>query len=74
MPPCLKISQNTAEPLGSTISFGIASIIFIQFTVNILMVINLAPVVGITLPLISYGGSSPPEGTKEVLQRIARGV
>jgi rod shape determining protein RodA len=55
---CLKISQNTSEPLGSTISFGIASIIFIQFTVNILMAINLAPVVGIPLPFISYGGSS----------------
>ena len=55
---CLKISKNTSEPLGSTISFGIASIIFIQFTVNILMAINLAPVVGIPLPFISYGGSS----------------
>lgn len=55
---CLKISQNTADPLGSTITFGITSIIFIQFTVNILMAINLAPVVGIPLPFISYGGSS----------------
>ena len=55
---CLRISQNTADPLGSTITFGIASIIFIQFTVNILMAINLAPVVGIPLPFISYGGSS----------------
>jgi rod shape determining protein RodA len=55
---CLKISQNTADPLGSTITFGIASIMFIQFTVNILMAINLFPVVGIPLPFISYGGSS----------------
>jgi rod shape determining protein RodA len=55
---CLKISENTSDPLGSTITFGMASIIFIQFTVNILMAINLAPVVGIPLPFISYGGSS----------------
>ncbi|MGA3173897.1 MAG: rod shape-determining protein RodA [Syntrophorhabdales bacterium] len=55
---CLKISQNTKEPVGSTIAFGIASIIFVQFTINILMAINLAPVVGIPLPFISYGGSS----------------
>ncbi|OPY63489.1 MAG: Rod shape-determining protein RodA [Syntrophorhabdaceae bacterium PtaU1.Bin034] len=55
---CLKISQSTSDPLGSMITFGIASIIFIQFTVNILMAINLAPVVGIPLPFISYGGSS----------------
>lgn len=55
---CLKISMSTADMLGSTIAFGIASIIFVQFTVNILMAINLAPVVGIPLPFISYGGSS----------------
>ncbi len=55
---CLKISENTADELGSIITFGIASIFFIQFTVNILMAINLAPVVGIPLPFISYGGSS----------------
>ena len=55
---CLTISQNTSDDLGSILTFGIASIIFIQFTVNILMAINLAPVVGVPLPLISYGGSS----------------
>lgn len=55
---CLKISENTSDPLGSTVTFGIASIVFIQFTINILMAINLAPVVGIPLPFISYGGSS----------------
>jgi rod shape determining protein RodA len=36
----------------------VASLIFIQFTINILMAINLAPVVGIPLPFISYGGSA----------------
>ena len=55
---CLKISENTSDELGATITFGITSIVFIQFTVNILMAINLAPVVGIPLPFISYGGSS----------------
>ena len=55
---CLKISQSTSDQVGSLIAFGIASIIFIQFTINILMAINLAPVVGIPLPFISYGGSS----------------
>jgi rod shape determining protein RodA len=55
---CLKISQSTADDLGSILTFGIASVIFIQFTINIMMAINLAPVVGIPLPFISYGGSS----------------
>jgi rod shape determining protein RodA len=54
----LTISRNSADDLGSILAFGIASIIFVQFTVNILMAINLAPVVGVPLPLISYGGSS----------------
>jgi rod shape determining protein RodA len=35
-----------------------ASIIYLQFTINVLMAIHLAPVVGIPLPFISYGGSS----------------
>ncbi len=55
---CLKISESTSDRLGSMITFGMASILFLQFTINILMAINLAPVVGIPLPFISYGGSS----------------
>ena len=59
---CLKISQSTSDRLGSLITFGVASLIFVQFTVNILMAINLAPVVGIPLPFISYGGSALMSG------------
>jgi rod shape determining protein RodA len=55
---CLKISLNAGDELGSIMAFGMASIIYIQFTVNVLMAIHLAPVVGIPLPFISYGGSS----------------
>lgn len=40
------------------ISSGIAILIFIYVSVNILMTIGLAPVVGIPLPFYSYGGSS----------------
>ncbi|MBR9861143.1 rod shape-determining protein RodA [bacterium] len=38
--------------------FSVASIIFFHLTVNIGMTIGLMPVIGIPLPLISYGGSS----------------
>jgi rod shape determining protein RodA len=55
---CLRISQTANDELGSIIAFGIASIIYLQFTINVLMAIHLAPVVGIPLPFISYGGSS----------------
>ncbi len=38
--------------------YGVASIIFVHFMVNIGMTIGLFPVIGIPLPFISYGGSS----------------
>ena len=55
---CLKISLSAHDELGSIIAFGVATIIYLQFTINVLMAIHLAPVVGIPLPFISYGGSS----------------
>jgi len=55
---CLKISQEAHDDLGSIIAFGLTSIIFLQFTINVMMAIHIAPVVGIPLPFISYGGSS----------------
>ncbi|MGB1038940.1 MAG: FtsW/RodA/SpoVE family cell cycle protein, partial [Bacteroidia bacterium] len=38
--------------------FSLASIIFFHLLVNVGMTIGLMPVIGIPLPLISYGGSS----------------
>ena len=38
--------------------YGVASIIFFHFAINIGMTIGLVPVIGIPLPFISYGGSS----------------
>jgi len=51
-----------AERQRSTFSriygYGVASILFFHFAINIGMTIGLAPVVGIPLPFFSYGGSS----------------
>jgi len=51
-----------AERQRSTFSriygYGVASILFFHFAVNIAMTVGLAPVVGIPLPFFSYGGSS----------------
>ncbi len=51
-----------AERQRSTFSriygYGVASILFFHFLINIGMTIGLAPVIGIPLPFISYGGSS----------------
>jgi rod shape determining protein RodA len=43
---------------GVFITYMVAVMIAFQFIVNVLMTIGLFPIVGITLPLISYGGSS----------------
>ena len=39
-------------------AYGVASIFFVHFVVNIGMSIGLVPTIGIPLPLVSYGGSS----------------
>ncbi len=50
---------NTVEDLaGKYICYMSAGIISIQAFINIAMTVGFAPVVGITLPMISYGGSS----------------
>ncbi len=53
---------NLAERQRSTFcriyGYGVASVLFIHFAINIGMTIGLAPVIGIPLPFISYGGSS----------------
>lgn len=46
------------DPLISVFASGLALLIFLNMSVNILMVIGFAPVVGLPLPLFSYGGSS----------------
>ncbi len=55
---CLNIAQNTRDRFGAFLIFGITAMIFWQVLINVLMVLGLLPVVGIPLPLISYGGSS----------------
>ena len=39
-------------------AYSVAAIIFFHVSINICMTVGLAPVIGITLPLMSYGGSS----------------
>ena len=39
-------------------AYSVAAILFFHISINICMTIGLAPVIGITLPLLSYGGSS----------------
>jgi len=54
----LKISVSSPESFGSLIAVGITSMVGIQAVINLGVVTGSLPVTGITLPFISYGGSS----------------
>ncbi len=54
----LHIAYSSRERFGSLLAFGITAMLFLQIAINIFMVLGMLPVVGIPLPLISYGGSS----------------
>ncbi len=54
----LNVARRAKNRFGTLLAFGITAMIFWQAAINIGMVLGLLPVVGITLPLISYGGSS----------------
>lgn len=54
----LKVSQNTKDLFGSFLMIGIISMIGIQTLINLGVVVGLFPVTGVTLPLMSYGGTS----------------
>lgn len=55
---CIRISSHARDRFGAVVSMGVASILFWQVFINLGMVTGLLPVSGVTLPLISYGGSS----------------
>lgn len=54
----LEIAQRTSDDFGRLLAFGISAMLGLQVFVNIAMNMGLAPVVGLPLPLMSYGGSS----------------
>ena len=53
-----KIARHNKDAFGQLVTIGIVSILAMQVVINIGMVMGLLPVVGITLPLISYGRTS----------------
>ena len=54
----LVIAQQSAQPFGRLIAGSLSLVFFVYFFVNIAMVAGLLPVVGVPLPLVSYGGTS----------------
>ena len=53
-----KLSKACKDSFCSYLTFGFTSLIFVQVFINIAVVIGLIPVTGVTLPFVSYGGSS----------------
>ena len=55
---CLVSALQNKDRFASLLVVGIAATFFLFFAVNMSMVMGLAPVVGVPLPLVSYGGSA----------------
>ena len=52
------IARNSRDNFGSMLAIGITTLIIVEAVINIAVVTSSMPVTGITLPFISYGGSS----------------
>lgn len=52
------LAERQRSTFSRVYAYSVAAILFFHVSVNILMTVGLAPVIGITLPLMSYGGSS----------------
>lgn len=55
---CVISAINNKDRFASLLTLGVAMTFFLYFAVNMSMVMGLAPVVGVPLPLVSYGGSA----------------
>jgi rod shape determining protein RodA len=54
----LKTARDSEDRFASLLAAGMTATVFFYFMINLLMVMGLAPVVGIPLPFMSHGGSS----------------
>ena len=55
---CVQIGLRSGDSLSALVCFGVAASVVFQTIENVAMCVGIAPVVGITLPFFSYGGSS----------------
>ncbi len=53
----LAIAQRTREPFGRLVAIGLVALFGVQVLINTAMSVGLAPITGLPLPLVSYGGS-----------------
>ena len=55
---CIWVGNRSQDTLRRLVCFGVASALIFQVVINVGMCIGVMPVIGLTLPFISYGGSS----------------
>ncbi|MBI4577307.1 MAG: rod shape-determining protein RodA [Planctomycetes bacterium] len=55
---CAQVALSTREPFGRLVVGGVLVLVATQAVINTGMTVGLMPVTGLTLPLVSYGGSS----------------
>lgn len=55
---CLRAARQARDTYGALIAYGVATLLTFQAIVNIGVNLNLLPATGLTMPFISYGGSS----------------
>jgi rod shape-determining protein RodA len=54
----VEIAASTHDPFGRLLAVGVLGLLLTQLVINIGMTMGLMPITGMTLPLVSYGGSS----------------
>jgi rod shape determining protein RodA len=54
----IEIAHRNTDPFGRLLALGITAMLAVEVLVNISMTLGLMPITGLTLPLVSYGGSS----------------
>ncbi len=54
----IKVATQARDKFGALLVIGVVAYLFLHMVVNVGMVIGLLPIVGVPLPLLSYGGSS----------------
>ena len=54
----LVIAKNAKDGFGAMLAVGVTGLLFWPALLNVSMVLGLAPVIGVPLPFVSYGGTS----------------
>jgi len=54
----LEIASHNTNPFGKLLAVGIIAMFIVEVIINVSMTVGLMPITGLTLPLVSYGGSS----------------